>query len=83
LYANSVNNLSDNNNTVNNNNRKLTKDSGYESASASISNWSGQPINPNNSNAFSNNYFHCRSDSNTSSVSTGGSLSPRTAANKK
>ena len=82
LYANSVNNSSDNNNIVNNNNRKLTKDSGYESASASISNWNQQALNAN-TNAFSNNYFHSRSDSNASSVSTGGSLSPRTAANKR
>lgn len=59
------------------NNRKLTKDSGYESASASIS-WRAMNAN---TNTLSNNYFHSRSDSNASSVSTGGSLSPRTAGN--
>ena len=58
------------------NNRKLTKDSGYESASTSASTWCA--MNPN---AVSSSYFHSRSDSNASSVSTGGSLSPRVASN--
>ncbi len=70
-------NINNTNETVSNN-RKLTKDSGYESATTSISNWAA--MNPN-ANALSNNYFHSRSDSNASSVSTGGSLSPRTAGN--
>ncbi|XP_054169124.1 probable serine/threonine-protein kinase DDB_G0276461 [Oppia nitens] len=61
------------NNVLNDNNRKLTKDSGYESASAaSMSNWGA---------VGAANYFHSRNDSNASSVSTnGGNLSPRTAA---